>query len=463
MHDPWFKAPRGGFSRRTRRWVGVALTALVLGIVALSRMPLGSWAGSLDPRRLVIPLDPEQGELPIESASLARARSLLPDRFVQHETARFVALSDGSAAWTRSQLERFERAHDQFQRFARRIGLPTPKLRHRLVAILFAQHSDYAEFAARVDGVTDRWAKGYYLAGEDRMVCFDPDTDPDAVAARGRLEAQRQQIEAADAALAEQRRTSGRVDPNVRAAVDRAHRQQGLGEEQIVLGIRRQVISTVIHEALHQLLFHTGVQNPRVQSPFWIAEGLAASFETEQPAAAFGPDFDNPTRRQDFERLLMEDRLIPLESFVAFERLPDRREATARVFYSQSVALLCYLFRQRPTELRTYLLTLAAEPPGRPGPMRQQQIFREAFGDVAALERSWLRHELAGIASEHADARRTELEGAVLEIPAPRLIVPASGLLGDRSPERDLLGEDLAGGEEVSPGSEARTSPAGSA
>lgn len=407
-------ATAGRLGRTLARWGSPAIVVAILVAVA-SQGPLAGLASN----RIVMPLDPEAGELPVDSEALRLAEATLPrDRFVRHETARFVALSDGSTAWTREQLERFERAHHQFVRFLRWLGMPEPELRHKLVAVLFEDHEEFVEYAARVDGVGDRWVKGYYTPAGDRLVGFNAESDPRALEARARLAQQEQAIAAAAAQARSRRSASGKVDPAANVALDRARAMQGLGEEDVVLAIRQQVVSTMIHEAIHQLLFHTGVQNPAVAPPFWLAEGLATSFETDRPSAAFGPDFDFRPRREVFERLLMEDRLISLESFVAFEGLPDRRESTARVFYHQSAALLCYLYRQRPSELRRYLEMLAAEPPGRPGPARQRQIFRACFGEIDALERAWLRWELGRIAHEDAASKRAELDGPALRIPA---------------------------------------------
>jgi hypothetical protein len=411
---------RGGRWFWRNRWVAASLVGAILVIVA-SQGPLSGIASNL----IIVPLDPKAGELPVDSEALRQAEATLPERFVRHETARFVALSDGSTAWTREQLERFERAHHQFMRFLRWLGMPEPELRHKLVAVLFEEHADFVEYASRVDRVGDPWVKGYYTPAGDRLVGFDAESDPRAVEARTRLAEQDRAISQASSQARARRGSTGRIDPAANVAIDRARSMQGLGEEDVVLAIRQQVVSTMIHEAIHQLLFHTGVQNPSVAPPFWLAEGLATSFETDQPSAAFGPDFDFRPRREVFERLLMEDRLVSLESFVAFEMLPDRRESTARVFYHQSSALLSYLYRQRPSELRRYLDRLAAEPPGRPGPARQRALFEECFGEIDALERAWLRWELGRIAHEDASSRRAELDGPALRMPAS-LFEPAT-------------------------------------
>jgi len=419
-----------------RRVSAVLLTAVVLVVVA-SRGPSEMWAlVESGGRRLVISLTGDGGGLEVDSAALRRAESRLPDRFVRHETARFVALSDGDTAWTRQQLERFERAHHQFERFLDRLGLPEAELRHKLVAVLFERHEDFLEFAREVDGVSDRWVKGYYIPAEDRLVGYDVDTDASVEEARARLAAQRREIDAAARRDRTRETRSGRIDPNARGAIERARSLQGIGEEEVLLSVRRQVVSTMIHEAMHQLLFHTRVQNPQVAPPFWLAEGLAVSFETDRPGQAFGPDFDYAPRREVFERLLLEERLIELSEFVRLERMPDRREGTARVVYHQGAALLSFLYRERPTELGRYLQSLQREPPGRPGPTRQLELFEAAFGDVERLERSWLRWELSRIASERASSRLSRLEGAVLPLEGRLLPPPRRALLGETPPLR---------------------------
>jgi hypothetical protein len=425
------QARRRPWRRTARRLMPLIVTSLVLIAVAMQG-PSSMWAVfESGGRRLVISLSGDGGELPVDSASLERAEALLPERFVRHETARFVALSDGNTAWTRQQLERFERAHHQFERFLDRLGLPEPQLRHKLVAVLFERHDDFLRFAREVDGVTDRWVKGYYIPAEDRLVGYNVDSDVAVREARERLDSQRREIDSAAQRDRARQARSGRIDPNARGAIERARSIQGLGEEEVLLSVRRQVISTMIHEAMHQLLFHTRVQNPQVAPPFWLAEGLAVSFETDRPGQAFGPDFDYGPRREVFERLLLEDRLVDLEAFVALERMPDRREGTARVFYHQGAALLSYLYRERPSELGRYLQSLQREPPGRPGPVRQIELFEAAFGEVDRLERSWLRWELSRLASERAASRLSSLEGPVLPL-ADRLLPP---------PRRALLGE----------------------
>src|SRR5690606_19572627 len=71
--------------------------------------------------------------LPRESAAYRQSRELLPARFVEHETPRFILLSDAETQWTRTQAGHLERAWHQFHRFARRLDMRPLPPRHKLV------------------------------------------------------------------------------------------------------------------------------------------------------------------------------------------------------------------------------------------------------------------------------------------------------------------------------------------
>jgi hypothetical protein len=267
-------------------------------------------------------------------------RQALPDEFREYERSRFIVLSNASRRWSQAQLDRLSRAHHQFIRCARKLGLRPLPLRHKLVCVLFDDREDFAEFARREDGMADGWVLGYYSPRNDRIVFFNGEAQPGA-------------------------------DDYTKA----------------------RTIATTIHEGVHQLLFHTGVQSVHIQYPLWICEGLATSFETDQPNAAFGPGHEHEPRRNRFTELLRDDTMIPLRTLVQFDVMPDSRRETILAVYNQSYALVSWMARYRQRELRDYLRRMLREPPGRPTPERHLEIFIEAFGDVERLESRWLRDE----------------------------------------------------------------------
>jgi hypothetical protein len=251
-----------------------------------------------------------------------------------------VILSDAGRKWSRVRGELLEQTYVQFQRYANRLDLRPMPLRHKLVCLLFRQRDEFATFAREHDGVTAAWCLGYYSPQNDRMVFFN-------------VESERGADEFAEA----------------------------------------RAIAATVHEAVHHLHFHTGLQTSAVQYPLWSGEGLATAFETSTPDEGFGPGQDFWPRRERFHGILEAGRLIPLRSFVQLDRMPDDRRDTVRTVYSQAYALASWLARNQPVELRGYLMSMRREPPGRPSPRRHLKLFEQAFGNVDVVEEAWLRSE----------------------------------------------------------------------
>jgi len=277
-----------------------------------------------------------------DSNSLRTTRALLPRRFRKHETKHYVILSDAGRRRARERGELLERTYEQFRRYAGRLDLRPLPLRNKLVCVLFRKRSDFAAFAREHDGVAATWCLGYYSPRHDRTVYFD-------------VESERGADEFAEA----------------------------------------RAIAATVHEAIHHLHFHTGVQSSAVQYPMWFGEGIATAFETKAPGTPFGPEYDFAPRRERFGALLAAGRLLPLRAFVQLDRMPDERRQTIHTVYNQSYALASWLVRERPGEFRAYLFSMLNEPPGRPAPQRHLELFELAFGDVDAVEKAWMRQETA--------------------------------------------------------------------
>jgi hypothetical protein len=332
--------------------------------------------------------------LAVQSEAYRATHELLPPRFREHQTRRFVVFSDTNRLATQQYEALLERTHHQFLRFCRRLGLEPRPLRHRLVAVIFDRRDAYQHFAQRHDGVADAALAGYYAPRNDRVVIYNVESNPSVVAARAQLDELHQQVRDLASAATDAARI-GRADEAHSLQRDVARYQQHLAHH------RRRVdafadessTATSIHEATHQLLFHTGVQSSGVEYPLWISEGLATSFESEAPLESFGPDREYAPRREDFRRLLVKDRLLPLHRLITLTITTEAGGALMHVAYHQSYALITWMYRFRSEELAAYLRAMASEPAGRPTPERHRAIFEAAFGDLETLERDWLRYE----------------------------------------------------------------------
>jgi len=270
---------------------------------------------------------------------------------------------------------------------------PAP-LRHKLVCVLFNDRDAYRNFAQANDDVTAQWIAGYYAPAADRIVFTDVEASEGLPEVRTRLhemadDISRLKAEARDASLRGQSAEADRLNSVIKDY------QQHLDHEEAKIDrfADSLEVATTVHEAIHQLMFHTGVQSQRVTYPLWLCEGLATCFETDDASLPFGPDRDYEDRRSAFEELLQSDALIPLESLVQLTTLPDDDEELVRRVYHQSYALVMWMCRYRRRELASYLDLMKRQPSGSPSAQRHLELFEEAFGDVSTLERAWLRHE----------------------------------------------------------------------
>ena len=269
----------------------------------------------------------EAHPLPTDSAACAAARDLLPGQFIEHESRRFVVLSDASTNSTRNQAERLERTYHQFHRFTRRIGLKPLPLKHRLVCILFQSRDDYQVFARAHDGVSDPWIAGYNSPRNDRIVFYDIESNPSLTKARSKLHQMRTRMELLGSRLdrAEDLGREGQAE-SLRHTLARYQRHMANEQMRVDQFARTADIATTIHEATHQLMFHAGVQSPYVQYPIWICEGLATSFETDSPQEAFGPDQEYAPRREGFEAVLSAAGLGDVKQLVTIAVLSGRSD-----------------------------------------------------------------------------------------------------------------------------------------
>lgn len=148
--------------------------------------------------------------------------------------------------------------------------------------------------------------------------------------------------------------------------------------------------ATIVHEAVHQLAFNTGLHERLGMDPLWFVEGLATMFE--QPSV-YDPRHASLTieqrmigfRRQRLQPLWKQpEQLAPLlsrlvETDSPFSQQPD-------LAYDLSWALTFYLAERMPNALRDYTVRLSNRPFGDYPPHERVRDFQAAFGgDAAAL------------------------------------------------------------------------------
>jgi len=332
--------------------------------------------------------------LPTDEGAVERTARLLGPGFRRSETAHFVVLSDCPEDWTQGRARVLERTRDQFFRVAARMSAPVYPHRAKLLCVLFAQRDDYAAFARAQDGMDAGWIAGYYATLSNRIVFYNDSTSPGFAAAGQKLaDADAQVRLLRDRALDAERdgRSSGAAQ--LRGRAEDLERQVRRERARLGRAASDSSTSKATHEATHLLAFNTGLQLPDREYPFWVSEGLATSFETDRADAAFGPDRGGGRgdRRQRFEELRDDGKLIPLADLVGRCEAPREDAERADAMYAESFVLFSWLFARDPGAVGAFLSELGQGQPARLSPERAVALFAAHFGDPAQVEQRLTR------------------------------------------------------------------------
>ena len=161
-----------------------------------------------------------------------------------------------------------------------------------------------------------------------------------------------------------------------------------------LLGVPRQV-STVVHEAVHQLAFNSGLQVRMADNPVWLSEGLAMWFEPTSNRSALlwsRPGQVNPVHQPLFMSFVHQNRLsLPLQELLASDK-PFQNADTLAVAYSESWAITAWMIRQQPEAMDKMLKALSERKPLQSvTPDQRITEFQQVFGkDLDEIERSMI-------------------------------------------------------------------------
>ena len=145
--------------------------------------------------------------------------------------------------------------------------------------------------------------------------------------------------------------------------------------------------SKMIHEAIHLIAFNSGVQSRAHEYPFWLTEGLAMSFETDRPKAAFGPDCGHHSNRMmEFERCLAEGRSIPMGELVGISEATGETSERAETLYSQTAVLFDRLYDADRMAVSGLFGRYLEQPAGDLSPQRHVGLFTQQIGEPVVVE-----------------------------------------------------------------------------
>lgn len=273
--------------------------------------------------------------------------------FEVYRTRRYVICSNAGRHYSRWVGALFERLMTAFYKHWKSPQLKLREAEFPLIAVVFADRKQFAPYAAKDAGVTSTSTAGYYSARSNRVVLFDLTAGPRTRPARSVREVTRR------------------------------------------VGRSPFTLSTVVHEATHQIAFNSGLHTRYADNPLWLTEGMAMYFESPDVHSAKGWNTVgkvNPFRIREFRKFLAGRRKAgSLKTLISSDgRLTDAK--TAGDAYAEAWALTYFLIKTRRKDYQKYLAAIAAKPVlifG--GPDQRLKEFREAFGEPAELDRAFVQ------------------------------------------------------------------------
>jgi hypothetical protein len=345
------------------------------------------------PGSKMAPVKPQEFILvqqPIQEV-LQRAKSCLDDSFKVHEDRFWVILTNADYKSISHIGRDLKAARHQFIRLCQVLGSARPMPKYKMLCIVFTEQEDFIKFSSTcgISAGLSAGIHGYFSPADQWIVFYEPRGMP-------MLKEAREGLAKSEESLAEYE-TEEFDDPVVKAGqrklAESWAKQIDLRHEALRDFEQELQTSITVHEAFHQLSWLSGFVDSRGGWTYWLHEGFATSFETDDTAYAFGPAQESLLRREAFKQMLADNELLPLRTLLTFRSFSELPPDRISVFYQQSYALVRWLYRFRRTQLNGYLRSLRMRK-DLVFPRDDLKIFREHFGPIDRLERRWLRDEM---------------------------------------------------------------------
>jgi hypothetical protein len=226
------------------------------------------------------------------------------------------------------------------------------------VAIVFSNKASYLEYAHRDIGESASSLIGYYNMNTNRMIMYD--------------------LTGVDGMVPANEKVSSQAVINSILSQPQAER----------------TVATIVHEAVHQLAYNSGLQTRLADNPLWLSEGLAMYFEAPDLNSPQGWKIGN-VNYYNFRMFLAYLQQRPADSLQKLIRDDERFKDPASVAaaYHESWAFTYFLMKSRRKPFTDFMKDLAAQQPlGEPDPRRRLELFEQHFGDIQKLDREFLNY-----------------------------------------------------------------------
>jgi len=306
----------------------------------------------------------EPGELSVwnqEEMSKALLEEL-PNGFRIHRTDHYIFCYNTSDAYAKWTAALFERLYRGFYNFWKSRGVELQEPRFPLVALVFEDQKSYLQYAETELGEAARSMLGYYHMMSNRVASFDL-TGIEGLIAPGQN-------------------------------VDRVELvQRILAQPQA-----ERTVATIVHEAVHQLAYNSGLQVRLADNPLWVSEGLAVFFES--PDTSHGSGWRSIGKINQHNLMIFKRYLAVRPTDSLTQLISDdsrfRQAETSAYAYAECWALTYFLLKTQTKQYIAYLKDLASQDPlGENDAKTRVEQFQKHFGEIAKLERQFMKFMMA--------------------------------------------------------------------
>jgi hypothetical protein len=252
----------------------------------------------------------------------------LPKGFEVYQTAHYMICYDTSRPYAQWCGALFERLYAAFRNNWSRQGFEMVEPQFRLVAVIFADKPSYVKYTTKDLGDDADTIYGYYHMESNRMIMYD---------------------------------LAG-------VAMHRPGRSVGSRhiEEFLATPSASGQVSTIVHEATHQIAFNSGLHQRLSDCPKWFSEGMAMYCETPDLGRGkgwAGIGVVNRPRLSQFHDYVQKPRLADsLKTLISGDaRLVNPKQAVDA--YAESWALTYFLIHKYPKQYVGYLKQLSRKQP----------------------------------------------------------------------------------------------------
>jgi hypothetical protein len=282
----------------------------------------------------------------------------LPAGFDAFGTKHYLIFYDTSKTYASWCGSLFERLYGAFTNYWSRKGFELESPEFPLVAIVFADRASYLKYTRPELGEAGESIVGFFSLMSDRMTMYDlSGVENGGPRTRGGTMAQINQI---------------------------------LSQPQAT-----QMVSTIVHEATHQIAFNCGLHTRLSDCPLWFSEGIAVFFETPDLKSAKGWGAIggiNYPRLDRFQEYLRHRGTDSLDTLISTDkRLRDTKQGLDA--YAEAWALTYFLIHQKPKEYVAYLKLLSQKKPLiTDTPEKRLEEFEKIFGNRRRLDEEFVRY-----------------------------------------------------------------------